>query len=61
MDVDTIYIKNILKYCDLLFQRFLQILSTFKTNETNYIGIPESFNTNISHQLFNHTITFVNS
>ena len=26
-----------------------------------YICIPESFNTNISHKLFDYTITFVNS
>ena len=27
----------------------------------NIIYIPESFNTNISHQLFDYKITFVNS
>ena len=27
----------------------------------NTFSIPEGFNTNISHQLFNYTITFVNS
>ena len=27
----------------------------------NFVCIPESFNTNISHQLFDYKITFVNS
>ena len=34
--------------------------SYMKSNGGNNFCIPESFNTNISHQLFDYTITFVN-
>ena len=41
--------------------RRIVILSTFEESLTKVICIPESFNTNISHQLFDYIITYVNS
>ena len=42
-------------------QKILEKSMTCKINQSqwNLICIPESFNTNISHQLFDYTITFV--
>ena len=37
----------------------LLVLQKFTKNNT--LRIPESFNANISHQLFDYTITFMNS
>jgi hypothetical protein len=45
---------------DLIRQNFFEKLCIFLVLNNMY-GIPKSFNTNISHQLFDNTITFVNS
>ena len=48
-------------YLFLLGIFYKEIRFHLKIMNIKFFCIPESFNTNISHQLFEYTITFVNS
>ena len=60
-------LPNSLKYYNIIYHEILQylfcsnLMSVDMFLTFNYICIPESFNTNISYQLFQYTIIFVNS
>jgi hypothetical protein len=45
----------------VLANKILKIVMKISILKIISFFIPESFNTNISHQLFDYTITFVNS
>ena len=60
------FVGCITPYKHLLFKILVCLKITYSSvklstnNFCTYEAIPESFNTNISHQLFDYTITFVN-
>ena len=55
------YLKMFEQNFFLSTQYIYAITKLFVFNDRKLLCIPESFNTNILHHLFDYTITFVNS
>ena len=47
--------------CAIVFKNYYNIKKIGKICKKNVFCIPDIFNMNISHKLFDYTITFVNS